>query len=58
LIRVTAVNGNAEKTKKNKISQETDLYKYNAPFNTGFWGNYNAPPETEEEKRTIGSARS
>jgi hypothetical protein len=51
LIRVTAVNGNAEKTNKNKISHETDLYKYDAPFSTGFWEKYNAPPETEEEKR-------
>lgn len=51
MIRVTAVFRNAERTSKNKISHETDLYKLQTPYNPEFWKNYNAPPVTEEIKK-------
>ncbi len=50
-IRVTSINPNDKLNIKNKITRETDLYKYQVPYNPEFWKNYNAPPETEEEKR-------
>ncbi len=36
---------------KNRIARETDLYTYPVPYNPEFWNTYNAPPETDEEKR-------
>jgi len=50
-IRVTAINQNVKLNIKNRITRETDLYKYQVPYNPEFWENYNAPPETEEEKK-------
>lgn len=50
-IRVTSINPNVKLNVKNKITRETDLYKYQVPYNPEFWKKYNAPPETEEEKR-------
>ncbi len=51
LIRLTKINEDWEFKEKNKITRETDLYKYPVVYNPTFWQNYNAPPETEEEKR-------
>jgi len=51
LIRLTNINEDWAFKEKNKITRETDLYKYPVVYNPTFWQNYNAPPETEEEKR-------
>ena len=50
-IRVTSINPNVKLDVESKITRETDLYKYQVPYNPEFWENYNAPPETEKEKR-------
>jgi len=51
LIRLTEVYGSSISNKKNRITRETDLYRFSTPYNPEFWKNYNAPPETEEAKR-------
>ncbi len=33
------------------VAYDVDLSKYPLPYNSRFWKNYNAPPETVEEKR-------
>ena len=43
--------GKNKSEKKNQIGYEADLYNYPMTYNPEFWKNYNAPPETEEEKR-------
>lgn len=51
VVRLTKLNDKDGFSKKNRITRETDLYKYRVPYNSVFWQNYNAPLETEEEKR-------
>jgi len=55
LIRLTKINEDWEFKEKNKITRETDLYEYPVFYNPTFWQNYNAPSETEEEKRIKGN---
>jgi len=50
-VKLTNVRDTISDKEKNRITRETDLYKYEIPYNPVFWQNYNAPPETEEEKR-------
>jgi len=51
MIRLTDINVDVNIDEKNKITRDTDLHAYPIPYNADFWDSYNAPLETEEEKR-------
>ncbi len=51
LIRLTNVYDDIKIKEKNRITKDIDLYTYPVPYNEEFWNTYNAPPETDEEKR-------
>ncbi len=50
LVRLTNVYGEVNTNEKNRITRDTDLYRYPIPYNPIFWDTYNAPLETEDEK--------
>jgi len=50
-IRITKVSNSNKLHNKNKINPETDLFNYPIPYDPEFWMQYNAPLESEKEKK-------
>lgn len=50
-IRTTSVGKDQDSNEKNRIKKESDLYNYPVKYDPEFWGQYNAPVETEDEVR-------
>ncbi len=50
-IKVMGISDKTNISTQYEVNSDTDLFNYSFPYNYEFWDNYNAPLETEEEKK-------